>query len=319
MTTIIPQDVDIAPVQFPDGFDPVTMYLNTLSPTAQSTMRFALLAVLKIIMQTKDVRLAEIYSFPWHMLKLPVILKIRSVLMQDYAHSTANLYLAGLRGVIKACWRLELISVEEMNRRLDFEWVVGVTLPKGRSLEAAELTKLLDACEAAGGAGGVRDKALISFMVATGARREETVSVFLEDLVPHNDGYELILAKGKGNKDRWLFINSRAREIVDQWIAVRGVAPGPLFVRVDWLPQLEPISGQTIMDVLKRRCLAAGIHYVKPHDLRKTFITSLLLNGVDIFLVQQLAGHALSETTRRYDLRGKEELEKAAHTLANMF
>ena len=78
---------------------------------------------------------------------------------------------------------------------------------------------------------------------------------------------------------------------------------------------IERITDQAVMVILRRRAVAAGVAEFSPHDLRRTFVGDLLDAGVDISIVQRLAGHASIATTGHYDRRGEEEKRKAAFRL----
>lgn len=84
-----------------------------------------------------------------------------------------------------------------------------------------------------------------------------------------------------------------------------------------WLASLTP-AGRRGMQSLLRRCagiLRPGAKPDTPHDLRRTFITRLLEQGVDINVVRQLAGHADISTTTRYDCRGRQAVDRASRAL----
>ncbi|MBW9267860.1 MAG: tyrosine-type recombinase/integrase [Candidatus Thiodiazotropha sp. (ex. Lucinisca nassula)] len=88
------------------------------------------------------------------------------------------------------------------------------------------------------------------------------------------------------------------------------------FVRVRKGGQLvfSKLSEQAIYEVVRKRW-KAGIPQVSPHDFRKTFISSLLGKGIDVFTVQRMAGHSDPQTTSGYDLRPEEDARSASETL----
>jgi integrase len=66
---------------------------------------------------------------------------------------------------------------------------------------------------------------------------------------------------------------------------------------------MRHLSGQAIMDIVRRRGLQAGVRPFTPHDLRRTCATYLWDAGVDGVTIQRILGHASIETTARYDRR----------------
>jgi len=89
------------------------------------------------------------------------------------------------------------------------------------------------------------------------------------------------------------------------WLEHRGTASGALFTRVNKAGVItaQGISAQLIYHVVRRRHLAAGIDPFTPHDLRRSFISELLDDGVDLSTVARQVGHSNVQTTARYDRR----------------
>lgn len=81
------------------------------------------------------------------------------------------------------------------------------------------------------------------------------------------------------------------------------------------VPQRRRLSGRATYSIFARRAEQAEIPPCRPHDARRTWLTGLLKQGVDVFIVSRLAGHSLVETTKRYDMRDEEESREAARRL----
>jgi integrase/recombinase XerD len=147
---------------------------------------------------------------------------------------------------------------------------------------------------------GVRDRALLELLYATGARVSEAVGLDVDDLA-HGEALRL---RGKGGKERIVPIGSYARDAVDAYLtrvrpalAVRGRATPRLFLGA----RGAPLSRQSAWLVLQAAAERAGLSaHVSPHTLRHSFATHLLQGGADVRVVQELLGHASVATTQIY-------------------
>ncbi len=269
-------------------------------------------------------------SCPWAQLRYQHTAAIRAQLSQVYKPATANCMLAALRGVLKEAWQLGLIPVEEYSRAVALKPVKGHTLPKGRALGTDELRRLLGACDES--PRGRRDAAMLAVLAGGGLRRSEAVGLDVGDY--EAGGGALRVRAGKGNKERVTYLPGWAREAVDKWITTRycenpgqnEIAPSltsrndnsaPLLLPINKAGRIESrrLSSQAVLDVLQRIGERAGVEEFAPHDMRRTFITSLLDAGVDLHVTSQLAGHASVETTKLYDRRGEQAKMRAVERL----
>jgi site-specific recombinase XerD len=243
-------------------------------------------------------------SFPWWNLRYSHTSAMRSRLQERVAPATANKALSALRRVLKECWRLGLMSVEDYQRAADLPNVAGAVLPSGRDISHGEISALMADCTAGERNLDYRDGAVLAVMLA-GLRRSEVASLALGD-VSLDDG-RLVVRRAKRNKQRAVYLPMGAVAAVRDWLERRGDMPGPLFLPINKgdriLYQDKFLSAQAIQVILERRRESAGVAPCSPHDFRRTFVGDLLDAGVDLATVQGLVGHASPTTTARYDRR----------------
>jgi site-specific recombinase XerD len=159
----------------------------------------------------------------------------------------------------------------------------------------------------------------VAVLYGGGLRRAEAVAL---DVANYDAATGDLVLKGKGRKERRVYLQLAARAATDAWLAQRteslgGVTSGALFVPITKTGRhvLRRLTEQAVWMILDKRRLQAGIAPFSPHDVRRTFIGDLLDAGADISSVQQLAGHASVQTTARYDRRGERVRRQAAELL----
>lgn len=147
---------------------------------------------------------------------------------------------------------------------------------------------------------GLRDRALLELLYATGARVSEVVQLDVDDLA-HGD---VIRVRGKGSKERIVPVGSFARAAVDAYLtrarpelSRRGRATPRLFLGARGAPLSRQSAWLVIQSAAERAQLTA---HVSPHTLRHSFATHLLQGGADVRVVQELLGHASVATTQIY-------------------
>ena len=170
-------------------------------------------------------------------------------------------------------------------------------LPKALNVEQVE--RLL-AAPSADEPIGLRDRALLELLYATGARVSEAVSLDVDDLA-YGDVLRL---RGKGDKERIVPVGSYARAAVDAYLtrvrpqlAAKGRATARLFLGARGAPLSRQSAWLIIRSAAERAQLTAE---VSPHTLRHSFATHLLQGGADVRVVQELLGHASVATTQIY-------------------
>lgn len=166
-------------------------------------------------------------------------------------------------------------------------------------LGAAEVGRLLDAPNTDEPL-AIRDRALLEFAYATGARVSELVGLALQDVL-YEEGVARIF--GKGGKERIVPVGRRALGAVALYVREirprfdRGKGRGIVFLNA----RGTPLSRVGAWSIIKRAARLAGLtKRVTPHTLRHTFATHLLEGGADLRAVQEMLGHADLGTTQLY-------------------
>ena len=299
---------------YPTDGNPALVYLAGLGAGSRRTMAQALEQIAALA--TGGTVGAQ--GLPWHTLHFQHTGAIRAALMGEYSPATVNKMLSALRGVLKTAWRLGLMSAEEYTRAVDLD-PVGVARPEqaaGRALAPGELIGLLGVCQRDITAAGARDAAILGLLYSCGLRRSEVVKMDVSDYDPAT--LALTVRASKRGKTRVVPIENGARAALQDWLHVRGDAPGPLFVRILKNGEARPghrLTAQGVYDILSRRAEEAGVDSFTPHDLRRTFAGDLLDAGVDLATVQKMMGHSNPATTASYDRRGERAKRAAASKL----
>jgi integrase/recombinase XerD len=180
-------------------------------------------------------------------------------------------------------------------------------LPK--TLTEADVERLLDSADVNTPL-GLRDRAMLETLYATGLRVSELVGLKLT-AVNLNDG--VLRVTGKGNKDRLVPLGEEAVQWLKRYLA----DARPLLMEKNLSDAVfvtargSGMTRQGFWYLIKRRALAAGItRPLSPHTLRHAFATHLLNHGADLRVVQMLLGHSDISTTQIYTHVARERMKQ---------
>ena len=149
---------------------------------------------------------------------------------------------------------------------------------------------------------GLRDRALLETLYATGIRVSELINLKFTDL---HEELKLVKIFGKGSKERLIPISEVALTWIDSY---KEKVRDPLILKIgkntDFIflnSRGSSLTRQAVWQIIKHYCKMAGIQKnVTPHTLRHTFATHLLENGADLRVVQEILGHSDISTTQIY-------------------
>ncbi len=152
---------------------------------------------------------------------------------------------------------------------------------------------------------GLRDRAIIELLFSSGLRVSELVNLNRDHI---NLNRKEFMVRGKGQKDRPVFVSKGAAERVSNYLASRHDSLVPLFIsysrftgQTDTSGDYRRLQSRSIQRMVSHYAKMAGItKHVSPHTLRHSFATDLLMNGADLRSVQAMLGHSNISTTQVY-------------------
>ena len=289
----------IAPVVQTTVFD---AYTGGLAPSGRRGITSLLNRSANILKRGADAD-----NYPWEQLNYAAVAKVRAILLDDgYAVSSVNMALSALRGVAQTAFNLNCMGAETLARIRSVKRVSGDIQRKGRALDRQEIRALIQAAKQhPQHVRRCRDTAIVLTLCGTGLRAGELVKLERRDY----DNGILTVRQGKGRKYREIHVADVVDKAIRAWLKISGVkeAGDALFNRIQRNGKVDsqPLTTTGLTGILEQLQHTSGIARFTPHDMRRTFITRLLEQGVDINTVRQLAGHSDISTTTRYDCRGE--------------
>jgi len=151
---------------------------------------------------------------------------------------------------------------------------------------------------------GLRDRAIIELLFSSGLRVSELIGLNRDHI---NTKRREFTVRGKGQKDRVIFISQTAADWVEKYLDSRQDSLPPLFLNYSrnnisqTTGDYRRLSARSIQRLVTQYARLAGItKHVSPHTMRHSFATDLLMNGADLRSVQTMLGHSDISTTQVY-------------------
>lgn len=201
-----------------------------------------------------------------------------------------------------------------LEEKTDSNPISGISFPKKwknipKYLSIEEIFYLLKAPEA-NKPTGIRDKAILELMYATGIRISETINLRFENLYLEES---FLKVKGKGSKERVVPFNENAGSEIINYLEngrpglSKGKNPELIFLNKNG----GPLSRQGLWKIIKGYGVKTGISPdLSPHILRHSFATHLLEQGADLRSIQLMLGHSSISTTEIYTFVAKDKIKK---------
>jgi site-specific recombinase XerD len=216
----------------------------------------------------------------------------------DLSKTTQNYHLIALRSFLRFCAKRDWPTMQPDKIEL-----AKTRRPQVTFLTPEELIRLTSETDTSR-LNGLRDRAILELLFSSGLRVSELVGLDRDHI---NLKRREFMVRGKGQKDRPVFISDEAAAWIDKYLAMRTDNTKPLFIRYSGAKQIDNsgnftrLTARSVQRMVARYALLAGItKHVSPHTLRHSFATDLLMNGADLRSVQAMLGHSNIATTQIY-------------------
>jgi tyrosine recombinase xerC len=212
---------------------------------------------------------------------------------------TQNYYLIALRGL------LTYLSQRDISSLAADKIILPKTVRKQVTfLHYDEVVRLIEQIPL-DNEPGLRDRAIIELLFSSGLRVSELVNLNRDHI---NLARREFMVRGKGQKDRPVFVSMSAAEHVKNYLDARSDSLPALFISYSRRLAKPSVSGdyrrlsaRSIQRMVSHYARLAGItKHVSPHTMRHSFATDLLMNGADLRAVQSMLGHSNIATTQIY-------------------
>ncbi len=216
----------------------------------------------------------------------------------ELGKATLNYHLIALRSFLRFCAKRDIPALAPDKIELARTVRKQVTF-----LNEEELGRLF-AQPDINSVAGLRDRAILELLFSSGLRVSELTGLDRDHI---NLKRREFMVRGKGQKDRPIFISQDAADWIQRYLDKRDDNTRPLFMRysgrkqVDLSGNFHRLTVRSVQRLVAHYALMAGItKHVSPHTLRHSFATDLLMNGADIRSVQAMLGHSNIATTQIY-------------------
>jgi site-specific recombinase XerD len=216
----------------------------------------------------------------------------------ELATITQSYHLIALRGFLTYLSKRDITSLSPEKIELP-----KISRRQVTFLHYDEVSRLLDTISLDDEV-GLRDRAIIELLFSSGLRVSELVNLNRDHV---NTKRREFMVRGKGQKDRPVFIGEAAAQRVEDYLGARLDNLPPLFLSYSrnntagTTGDYRRLTARSIQRIITKYAKLAGItKHVSPHTMRHSFATDLLMNGADLRSVQSMLGHSNISTTQVY-------------------
>lgn len=290
---------------------PLALYLGRLAPNSRRSIQSQLKKVADIMEWPPDTHEEQFHRVDY---QLACEIKVRLTEHGSSAKSI-NRAISVIRNIVKVGVLMGLVSENQLIQLSAIKHEKAVQ-HQGNPFSVKQVRELFLLLSDNNTVLGVRNQAIFALLLGAGLRRSELVALKVQDLALEES--KLVVQKGKGNKRRTAFLPNWCIIHLHAWLERRESMKGYLFNPVNKSGRVNlkrGITTESVYQLVRDTAKQLGISNVTPHDMRRTYITRLLEQDIDLNTVRMMAGHEDISTTVIYDKRDNKVMQKAAASL----
>ncbi|MDH4261924.1 MAG: tyrosine-type recombinase/integrase [Spirochaetia bacterium] len=251
----------------------------------------------------------NIESMQWFEVDLKMVYGFLSKIQEEKSveRSTQARKAACIKAFYLFVEKKELIEKNPLKKMSAPKYRRGLPKP----LKPIELEDMLEVDSGQSAFIQIRDRALLELLYSSGMRVSEILSLNVQDILDVSGKIrDSIFIRGKGGKERIVFIGSFAKDALNQYLIFssheQSQTNQPLFIN----HHRRRLTRHGAVYIIKRRKLILkGDDKISPHTMRHSFATDMLNSGADIRVIQEMLGHSSISTTQNYTKVAREKLQ----------
>lgn len=237
----------------------------------------------------------------------PNLIRQYLLYLEETNHNPGGIH-AGFRAIRAFLfWYEDEVEPESWSNPIQKVKAPRVPVEPLEPVEFETVSQLLETCQS-NTFTDVRDKAILLFLLDTGVRAGEFLSINIEDV--NQARGDILIRHSKGKKPRYVYIGKHSKRAIRKYLKFRKDDNPALWVTHPRYDSFR-LTYDGLRSVIVRRAKKAGVETPSLHDFRRAFALSMLRSGTDIFTLAKLMGHKGISVLQRYLHQTHQDTEEA--------
>jgi len=237
----------------------------------------------------------------------PSIVRQYLLFLEDTGHNPGGRHAAyrALRAFL--LWYEDEVEPENWTNPIQKVKAPRVSIEPLEPVKFETVSQMMSVCESNTFC-GIRDKAILLFLLDTGVRASELLAINIEDI--NQARGDILIRHSKGKRPRYVYISKHSKRALRKYLSKRKDKNQALWVTHPRFNSVR-LKYDSLRAIMTRRANQAGVKPPSIHDFRRAFALAMLRNGTDIFTLAKLMGHKGIDVLQRYLKQTNEDTEIA--------